>query len=62
MSWVGWRCMACRHEMQLNQRWCPGCAYTVFEPIHDHERPEWVMPRADPAGVEFRVARSAPLT
>lgn len=44
MSWVGWRCQRCRHEFRHNQRFCPSCAYTVYDPIHGHERPDWATP------------------
>jgi predicted amidophosphoribosyltransferase len=43
MSWVGWRCTRCGHEMRNNPRFCPRCAHTVYKPIHDHERPDWVV-------------------
>jgi hypothetical protein len=45
VSWVGWRCQRCRHEFKKNQRFCPQCGYTVYDPIHDHERPDWVEPK-----------------
>jgi hypothetical protein len=44
VSWVGWRCTRCGQEMRSNPRYCTRCAYTVYEPIHDHERPEWAVP------------------
>ena len=42
MAWVGWRCQRCNHEMRGNPRFCPVCNYTVYDPIQDYERPEWV--------------------
>jgi len=42
MGWVGWRCQRCNHEMRGNPRFCPVCNYTVYDPIQDYERPEWV--------------------
>lgn len=50
MSWVGWRCTRCRHEMRNNPRFCPVCTYTVYEPVHDHERPEWRPEGGSPDG------------
>lgn len=29
-----WRCQRCREVMRKNQRACPACAYTVFDPVH----------------------------
>ena len=45
MVWVGWRCQRCRHEMKVNHRFCPVCAYTVYDPINDSEKPEWAKPQ-----------------
>ena len=44
MSWVGWRCQNCRHEFKKNQRFCPQCGYTVYDPIQAEERPDWAEP------------------
>lgn len=29
-----WRCQRCRTIMLRNTRFCPSCAYTVFDPVH----------------------------
>jgi predicted nucleic acid-binding Zn-ribbon protein len=42
MAWVGWRCTKCNYEMKDNLRLCPKCGYTVYEPIQEEERPDWV--------------------
>jgi len=45
--WAGWRCQRCRHEMRHNQRCCPSCGYTVFDPIQAEERPDWAVLKLD---------------
>lgn len=47
MTWVGWRCTKCGHEMRKNVRFCPKCAYTVYAPIQAEERPDWVKQPED---------------
>ncbi len=57
MTWVGWRCLGCGHEMPPGgggPRWCPKCQYTVYEPIQGSERKAAVEPERSSDGMSRR--------
>lgn len=41
---IGWVCHRCGHRMydSSHPRWCPNCAYTVYDPIHEYPLPSAV--------------------
>ena len=36
--------------MRTNQRFCPQCGYTVYDPIQAEERPDWAVLKLDDLG------------